>query len=256
MDRMKAREAAADKLEEMDLLIKREPYENEVGYSERADVPIEPRLSLQWFLRYPSIPEATAAVKDGDIAFRPERWVNTYGHWMENIQDWCISRQLWWGHRIPVWYPKDRLREIQEGELDESDVREMIHVSTEPPADPENWAQDEDVLDTWFSSWLWPFATMDEKTRAKFYPTTDLVTGPDIIFFWVARMIMAGYTFEGRLPFKNVFFTSLIRDARGRKLSKSLGNSPDCLDLLDKYGAGRRALWPAAHCADRGGYPL
>jgi len=237
MDRKEAREKAADKLEEMELLIKREPYENEVGYSERADVPIEPRLSLQWFLRYPSVPEAKKSVADGEITFRPERWVKTYGHWMENIQDWCISRQLWWGHRIPVWYPKDRVKEIQLGELDEEEVRKLIHVGTEPPADAENWTQDEDVLDTWFSSWLWPFATMRSDTRSKFFPTTDLVTGPDIIFFWVARMIMAGYTFEGQLPFKNVFFTSLIRDARGRKLSKSLGNSPDCLLLLDEYGA-------------------
>ncbi len=237
MDRAEAREKAADRLEELGLLIRREDYANEVGYSERADVPIEPRLSLQWFLRYPSVPEATQAVADGDITFRPERWRKTYGHWMENIQDWCISRQLWWGHRIPVWYPKDRLKEIQSGELNEDDVRKLVHVGTEPPSDPENWIQDEDVLDTWFSSWLWPFATMDEATRAKFFPTSDLVTGPDIIFFWVARMIMASYTFQGELPFRNVFFTSLIRDAKGRKLSKSLGNSPDCLNLLDKYGA-------------------
>lgn len=237
MDRMEAREKAADRLDELGLLIKREDYENEVGYSERADVPIEPRLSLQWFLRYPSIPEATKSVVDGDIAFRPQRWVKTYGHWMENIQDWCISRQLWWGHRIPVWYPVDRLQEIQSGELDEETVRSLIHVGTTPPENSEGWVQDEDVLDTWFSSWLWPFATMDERTRAKFFPTTDLVTGPDIIFFWVARMIMASYTFADNLPFRNVFFTSLIRDSKGRKLSKSLGNSPDCLKLLDKYGA-------------------
>ena len=237
MDRMEAREKAADKLEEMGLLIKREPYENEVGYSERADVPIEPRLSLQWFLRYPGVSEATEAVNNGDISFRPERWRKTYGHWMENIQDWCISRQLWWGHRIPVWYPKGRLADIQAGNIAEDEVRKMIHVGTEPPADPDNWVQDEDVLDTWFSSWLWPFATMDEATRTKFFPTTDLVTGPDIIFFWVARMIMASYTFEGQLPFENVFFTGLIRDAKGRKLSKSLGNSPDCLHLLGEYGA-------------------
>ena len=237
MNREEARERAASKLEDLGLLIKREDYENEIGYSERANVPIEPRLSLQWFLRYPSVREAREAVLKGEITFRPQRWVKAYGHWMENIQDWCISRQLWWGHRIPVWYPRDRLEEIQSGELDEESVREIIHVGTEPPDDVENWARDEDVLDTWFSSWLWPFATMDEATRRKFFPTADLVTGPDIIFFWVARMIMASYTFMGELPFRNVFLTSLVRDRIGRKLSKSLGNSPDCLDLLDKFGA-------------------
>jgi valyl-tRNA synthetase len=237
MDRMVAREKAAERLEELGLLIKREPYENEVGYSERANVPIEPRLSLQWFLRYPKVEEAIEAAENGAITFRPQRWTKTYAHWMENIQDWCISRQLWWGHRIPVWYPKDRLVEIQSGELGEDGVRALIHVGTEAPTDGADWVQDEDVLDTWFSSWLWPFATMDEKTQSKFFPTTDLVTGPDIIFFWVARMIMASYTFKETLPFKNVFLTGLIRDAKGQKLSKTLKNSPDCLVLLDQYGA-------------------
>ena len=157
---------------------------------------------------------------------------------MENIQDWCISRQLWWGHRIPVWYRKDRAAALQNAEsLDNETAGDDLHVSLEPPPDPENWVQDEDVLDTWFSSWLWPFATMDEAAKAKFYPTTDLVTGPDIIFFWVARMIMAGYEFTGQKPFANVFFTSIIRDKEGRKMSKSLGNSPDPLDLIAKYGA-------------------
>jgi valyl-tRNA synthetase len=157
---------------------------------------------------------------------------------MENIQDWCISRQLWWGHRIPVWYRKDRAEELQGAEsLDKETAGEAIHVGLEPPSDPDNWVQDEDVLDTWFSSWLWPFATMDEDTRMKFYPTTDLVTGPDILFFWVARMIMAGYEFTGERPFANVFFTSIIRDKLGRKMSKSLGNSPDPLDLIAKFGA-------------------
>ncbi|MEM7387265.1 MAG: valine--tRNA ligase, partial [Verrucomicrobiota bacterium] len=237
MDRSKAREKAAAKLEELGLLIKKEPYRNTVGYSERAEVPIEPRLSLQWFLRYPGTEEATEAVKSGAITFRPERWTKTYLHWMENIQDWCISRQLWWGHRIPVWYPKDRPNLRNDDSVSEDEFRKLVHVGLEPPEDAENWIQDEDVLDTWASSWLWPFATMDDATRKKFYPTTDLVTAPDIIFFWVARMIMAGYTFTGELPFKNVFFNSLIRDARGRKLSKSLGNSPDCLKLIDAYGA-------------------
>jgi valyl-tRNA synthetase len=223
MERFAAREAAVAKLEAMGLLVRVEDYENSVGFSERADVPIEPRLSEQWFLRYPRVPEALDAVVSGRIRFVPERWAKIYEHWMTNIQDWCISRQLWWGHRIPVWYRRD----------DES----VIHVGLDAPADAENWRQDEDVLDTWFSSWLWPFATMDGATRAKFYPTSDLVTGPDIIFFWVARMIMAGLEFTGESPFRNVFFTSIIRDLKGRKMSKSLGNSPDPLDLMAKYGA-------------------
>jgi valyl-tRNA synthetase len=223
MERFAARDLAVQKLEEMGLLVRVEDYENNVGYSERADVPIEPRLSEQWFLRYPQVPAALGAVTSGKIRFVPERWAKIYEHWMTNIQDWCISRQLWWGHRIPVWYRKD----------DPS----VVHVGLEAPADADNWRQEEDVLDTWFSSWLWPFATMDEATRKKFYPTNDLVTGPDIIFFWVARMIMAGLEFTGEVPFKNVFFTSIIRDLKGRKMSKSLGNSPDPLDLMAKYGA-------------------
>jgi len=223
MDRFVARSAAVDKLRELGLLVKEEPYQNNVGYSERADVPIEPRLSEQWFLKYPQVAKSLEAVNSGTVKFRPERWAHVYDHWMQNIQDWCISRQLWWGHRIPVWYRKDNPA--------------CVHVDVAPPADPENWTQEDDVLDTWFSSWLWPFATMDDATRAKFYPTTDLVTGPDIIFFWVARMIMAGYEFTGQKPFENVFFTGLIRDISGRKMSKSLGNSPDPLDLIAKYGA-------------------
>ncbi|SHJ29778.1 valyl-tRNA synthetase [Rubritalea squalenifaciens DSM 18772] len=239
LDRFVARKKAAAKLEEMGLLIKVEEHENNVGYSERADVPIEPRISMQWFLKYPAVQEATDAVANGDITFRPERWNKIYAHWMNNLQDWCISRQLWWGHQIPVWYRKDKAFDLKEAEsLDVKDTESGdIYVGTEPPADGDNWVRDEDVMDTWFSSWLWPFATMDEQTRAKFYPTTDLVTGPDIIFFWVARMIMAGYRFEGELPFKNVFFTSIIRDIQGRKMSKSLGNSPDPIDLMEKYGA-------------------
>ena len=223
MERFAAREAAVQRLEEMGLLVRVEDYANNVGYSERADVPIEPRLSEQWFLRYPQVPAALEAVTSGKIRFVPERWAKIYEHWMTNIQDWCISRQLWWGHRVPVWYLQD----------DPS----VVHVGLEAPPDPEKWRQDDDVLDTWFSSWLWPFATMDDATRKKFYPTNDLVTGPDIIFFWVARMIMAGLEFTGEVPFRNVFFTSIIRDLKGRKMSKSLGNSPDPLDLMAKYGA-------------------
>jgi valyl-tRNA synthetase len=223
MERFAAREAAVQKLEELGLLVRVEDYENNVGYSERADVPIEPRLSEQWFLKYPEVPAALDAVVSGKIRFVPERWAKIYEHWMTNIQDWCISRQLWWGHRIPVWYAKDDPT--------------VVHVGLDAPADAGNWRQDDDVLDTWFSSWLWPFATMDGATRKKFYPTNDLVTGPDIIFFWVARMIMAGLEFTGEVPFRNVFFTSIIRDIKGRKMSKSLGNSPDPLDLMSKYGA-------------------
>ena len=244
LDRFVARRKAAAMLEEMGLLIKIEEYENNVGYSERGGVPIEPRISMQWFLKYPCITEAAAAVATGDIQFRPARWAKTYAHWMENLQDWCISRQLWWGHQIPVWYRKDKLDVLKSAEalgmLDFSNGD--IHVGVDAPADAENWTRDEDVMDTWFSSWLWPFATManvGEKTATlkKFYPTDDLVTGPDIIFFWVARMIMAGYEFTGELPFKNVYFTSIIRDLKGRKMSKSLGNSPDPVELMEKYGA-------------------
>ncbi len=244
LDRFVARKKAAAKLEEMGLLIKVEEYENNVGFSERAHVPVEPRISMQWFLKYPCVKEAADAVANGDIKFRPERWAKTYAHWMENLQDWCISRQLWWGHQIPVWYRKDKLASLKDAEsLDTSHMTHGdLYVSTEPPADSESWVRDEDVMDTWFSSWLWPFATMGDlgensATLRKFYPTTDLVTGPDIIFFWVARMIMAGFRFTGELPFKNVFFTSIIRDLQGRKMSKSLGNSPDPIDLMDKYGA-------------------
>ena len=248
LDRMEARQAVVEKLEALHYLVKIEDYVHNVGYSERSHVPIEPYLSEQWFLKYPSVEVSTQAVEKGDIKFHPERWAKTYGHWMHQLKDWCISRQLWWGHRIPVWYRKDK-----NGDGSHPDARSPQTASGSPqpgqdvwcdllpPPDPENWTQDTDVLDTWFSSWLWPFATMGwpepNPTLHKFYPTADLVTGPDIIFFWVARMIMAGYEYMGQRPFSNVYFTGIIRDKQGRKMSKSLGNSPDPLDLIAKFGA-------------------
>src|SRR5205807_343234 len=226
LDRFEARKKAAEMLQEKGLLSKTEPYENSVGFSERSEVAIEPRLSEQWFLRYPKTKEALAVVREHLIRFFPVHWEKVYAQWLENIQDWCISRQVWWGHRIPAWYRGNETR-----------------VQIEAPG--EGWNQDEDTLDTWFSSWMWAYETMDAKTRKKFYPTSVLVTAPDIIFFWVARMIIAGLEFkpgktakiEDNIPFHDVFFTGLIRDKQGRKMSKKWGNSPDPLELIDKYGA-------------------
>jgi len=247
VERFKARGMAEKLLEELGALVKTEPYENTVGYSERADVPIEPRLSEQWFIRYPKIDEAKRAVTSGIIKFHPERWTKTYLHWLENIQDWCVSRQLWWGHRIPVWYRKG---------ADRNDPKNL-HVSLTAPADSANWEQDPDVLDTWASSWLWCLATIGWRKPGEtteelkhWYPTGALATGPDIIFLWVARMIIAGLELHGpekktltddeirqRIPFKRVYFNGIIRDKLGRKMSKSLGNSPEPLDLIAKFGA-------------------
>jgi valyl-tRNA synthetase len=332
LDRFEAREVAVERLKELGALVEEKPYEHNVGFSQRADVPIEPRLSEQWFLKYPAVEQSKDCVEQAEdsvgrassraenapdgssgasphqpkMHFHPQRWAKVYDHWLTNIQDWCISRQLWWGHQVPVWkYSFITPEEFQKAkqaydyiliqQCDRSDIkvqikgalefqegRTLTHIkslkeetglsmedaikeyfrrkttghgggtieicigadSVEVAKRLESdfgFTQDPDVLDTWFSSWLWPFATMgwpeQTETLKKFYPTTDLVTGPDIIFFWVARMIMAGYEFMEDMPFRNVYFTGIIRDKQGRKMSKTLGNSPDPLDLIARYGA-------------------
>lgn len=241
-DRFEARKKVVPLLEAAGALVKVEDYQNKVGRSERTNSIIEPRLSKQWFVKMePLAKPALEAVESGEVKFHPKKFNNTYRHWMTNIKDWCISRQLWWGHRIPAWY-------YGEGDHDYVVAKNEINalnLAREATGNPDLSAsdiwQDEDVMDTWFSSWLWPMSVFDgfydRSELDYYYPTQDLVTGPDIIFFWVARMIMAGYEFEGKKPFENVYFTGLIRDKQGRKMSKSLGNSPDPIELIEKYSA-------------------
>ena len=242
IDRFEVRTQIEKDLAAANLLEKVEAYTNKVGYSERTNVVIEPKLSMQWFLKMEHLAEiALKPVMDDDIKFYPAKYKNTYRHWLENIKDWCISRQLWWGHRIPAWF-------LPEGGYVVAETAEKaLEAAREKTGNNElqlsDLRQDEDCLDTWFSSWLWPIALFDGIRRPGneeinyYYPTADLVTGPDIIFFWVARMIMAGYEYEGKMPFKNVYFTGIVRDNLGRKMSKSLGNSPDPLELIERFGA-------------------
>ena len=243
MDRMDVRKQISIDLQNAALMEKIEDYNNKVGFSERTNVPIEPKLSTQWFLKMQHFADiALPPVMDDDIEFYPKKYKNTYRHWLENIKDWCISRQLWWGHRIPAYYFDNA------GKKDfvvAETAEEALKLAQEKNASikAEDLEQESDCLDTWFSSWLWPISLFDgienpdNEEINYYYPTSDLVTGPDIIFFWVARMIMAGYEYRGKMPFKHVYFTGIVRDKLGRKMSKSLGNSPDPLDLIDKFGA-------------------
>ena len=243
MDRMDVRKQISIDLQNAGLMEKIEDYNNKVGFSERTNVPIEPKLSTQWFLKMQHFADiALPPVMDDDIEFYPKKYKNTYRHWLENIKDWCISRQLWWGHRIPAYYFDNA------GKKDfvvAETAEEALKLAQEKNANikAEDLEQESDCLDTWFSSWLWPISLFDgienpdNEEINYYYPTSDLVTGPDIIFFWVARMIMAGYEYRGKMPFKHVYFTGIVRDKLGRKMSKSLGNSPDPLDLIDKFGA-------------------
>ncbi len=242
MDRFDCRQQIAKDLQEAGLMERVEDYTNKVGYSERnPDTAIEPRLSLQWFLKMQHFADiALPPVMDDDIKFYPEKYKNTYKNWLENIQDWCISRQLWWGHRIPAYYYNEA------GDFVVAVNREealKLAQQKDPKVTDADLRQDEDALDTWFSSWLWPISLFDginkpnNEELSYYYPTSDLVTGPDIIFFWVARMIMAGYEYVGKMPFKHVYFTGIVRDKLGRKMSKSLGNSPDPIELIEKFGA-------------------
>lgn len=241
-ERFAVRKQIAVDLQQAGLMEKIEDYDNKIGCSERTGVPIEPKLSMQWFLKMQHFADlALPPVMNDEIKFYPTKYKNTYRHWLENIKDWCISRQLWWGHRIPAYYLPEG------GYVVAETIEEAVKMAQEKSGNKELTAadlrQDEDALDTWFSSWLWPISLFDgimnpdNEEFQYYYPTSDLVTGPDIIFFWVARMIMAGYEFTGKMPFKNVYFTGIVRDKLGRKMSKSLGNSPDPLDLIDRFGA-------------------
>lgn len=241
-ERFAVRKQIAIDLQEAGLMEKIEDYDNKIGCSERTGVPIEPKLSMQWFLKMQHFADlALPPVMNDEIKFYPTKYKNTYRHWLENIKDWCISRQLWWGHRIPAYYLPEGGYVVAES------IEEAVKLAQEKSGNANLTAadlrQDEDALDTWFSSWLWPISLFDGIMKPDneefnyYYPTSDLVTGPDIIFFWVARMIMAGYEFTGKMPFKNVYFTGIVRDKLGRKMSKSLGNSPDPLDLIDRFGA-------------------
>ena len=241
-ERFACRKQIAEDMVAAGLMEKIEDYDNKIGCSERTGVPIEPKLSMQWFLKMEHMADISLSpVMNDDIQFYPAKYKNTYRHWLENIKDWCISRQLWWGHRIPAWYLPSGGFVVAENE------QEALQLAREKSGDANlqlsDLRQDEDALDTWFSSWLWPISLFDgirdpgNEEIKYYYPTADLVTGPDIIFFWVARMIMAGYEYEGKMPFKHVYFTGIVRDKLGRKMSKSLGNSPDPLDLIERFGA-------------------
>ncbi|MFA6871357.1 MAG: valine--tRNA ligase [Bacteroidaceae bacterium] len=242
MDRFEVRKQIVKDLEAAGLMEKIEAYTNKVGFSERTDVAIEPKLSMQWFLKMEHLAKiALDPVMDDTIQFHPAKYKNTYRHWLENIKDWCVSRQLWWGHRIPAYFLP------QGGFVVAETAEEALQLAKEKTGDTTltiaDLRQDEDCMDTWFSSWLWPISLFDGINNPDneeinyYYPTSDLVTGPDIIFFWVARMIMAGYEYKGEMPFKNVYFTGIVRDKQGRKMSKSLGNSPDPIELIEQYGA-------------------
>ena len=243
MDRFEVRKAIEKELDEKGYLVKTEDHLNKVGFSERTNAVIEPKLSLQWFVSMKELAQpALDNVMNGNIQFHPEKFKNTYRHWMENVKDWCISRQLWWGHRIPAWYFGSGSNDFVVAKTAE-EAAALASQQAGKTIDINDLRQDEDVLDTWFSSWLWPISVFNGLTQPNneeikyYYPTNDLVTAPEIMFFWVARMIIAGYEYLGDLPFKNVYYTGIVRDKLGRKMSKSLGNSPDPIDLINKYGA-------------------